>query len=250
MRMKIIALIPARGGSKSMPRKNLADLGGHPLIAWSIAAARLCDAIEDVVVTTDSTEIAEIAREYGASVPFLRPAELARDHSLDRQFFEHYLAHVRSAGEAAPDLIVHLRPTTPLRDPHEIDNAIRFMTTHRDATSLRSMHRTSLTPYKMFRIRDGVADPFLHKPGLREPYNSPRQWFEDAFIPNGYVDIVRPAVLAESGLLHGKRMKVHETDPVPDIDGPDDLARAARANSQPRFALLVDWLEAHRCARA
>jgi N-acylneuraminate cytidylyltransferase len=248
--MKIIALIPARGGSKSVPRKNLADLGGHPLLTWSIAAARLCSAIEDVVVTTDSEEIAEVAREYGASVPFLRPATLARDDSLDLEFFEHYLSHVRTAGAAAPDLIVHLRPTTPLRDPRVIDEAIRFMESHCDATSLRSMHRTSLTPYKMFRIRDGFADPFLRPPGLCEPYNAPRQWFEDAFIPNGCVDIARPAVLAATGLLHGERMRVWETDPVPDIDGPDDLDRAAGAVEEPRFARLFDWLETYQCVTA
>lgn len=248
--MKTIALIPARGGSKSVPRKNLADLGGHPLMAWSIAAARLCDSIEDVVVTTDSPEIAEIARAYGATVPFLRPAELARDDSLDRDFFEHYLNHVRETGDQLPDLIVHLRPTTPLRDPSVINDAIRFMQSHHEATSLRSMHRTSLTPYKMFRIRDGFAGAFLRPPGLREPYNAPRQWFEDAFIPNGCVDIIRPGVLAATGLLHGERMKVWETESVPDIDGAEDLVRAGGMVAELRFARLFDWLETHSCATA
>lgn len=248
--MNTIALIPARGGSKSVPRKNLADLGGHPLIAWSIAAARACDAIDDVVVTTDSEEIAEVARAYGANVPFLRPAELAGDDSLDRDFFEHYLACLRRAGVEAPNLIVHLRPTTPLRDPAVIRRAIRFMETHTNATALRSMHRTPLTPFKMFRVRDGYASPFLRPPGATEPYNFPRQWFEAAFVPNGLVDIVRPAELERTGLLHGPRMKIWETDAVPDIDGPADLEHALQTAGRPAFAVLHNWLEAQLCLNA
>lgn len=250
MRMKIIALIPARGGSKSVPRKNIAELGGHPLIAWSIAAARLCNDIEDVVVSTDCKTTAEVARGYGATVPFLRPTRLARDDSLDREFFGHYIAHARSIGEDMPDLIVHLRPTTPLREPRVIDRAIRYMADHSEATSLRSMHRTSLTPFKMFCVRDGFAAPFLRPPGTTESYNFPRQWFEDAFVPNGVVDIVRPAVLYATGLLHGERMRIWETDPVPDIDGRADLALAARTLGTPAHAELRDWLEARRCVIA
>jgi len=242
--MTVSCLVPARGGSKGIPKKNIVTLGDHPLIAYTIAAARLSRHISDVVVSTDSEEIASIARAYGASVPFLRPAEISRDTSLDVEFFRHYAEFLTVRSQTIPDLIVHLRPTTPLRLPSVIDAAIEFLADHPDATSLRSMHETNLTPYKIFRIKNGYAAPFMSHNGDVEFYNWPRQAFEQAYLPNGYVDIIRPEVLLESGLLHGERMKIWKTERVPDIDGAADLLFAREELQKPAYAQLLRFLRA------
>ena len=149
--MKVVALIPARGGSKSIPGKNIIKLGKHPLIAYSIAAARLSQYIEEVIVSTDSRKIVNIAKRYSATVPFLRPKEISQDRSLDKEFFKHYIDFLQSKSKPLPDLIVHLRPTTPLREVKVIDKAIEYMLKNKQASALRSMRKTHLTPYKMFK---------------------------------------------------------------------------------------------------
>ena len=111
----IIAFIPARGGSKGVPRKNIKNLGGHPLIAYSIAACKMSKYIDDVYVSTEDLEIAKIAEKYGAKIPFIRPVEYAADDSTDHDVLNHFFKHV-SAKE-----LVFIRPTTPLRDPEYID---------------------------------------------------------------------------------------------------------------------------------
>ena len=113
----VVALIPARGGSKGVPKKNIAPLGGHPLIAYSIAAAARCPDIARVIVSTDAPDIAECARAYGAETPFLRPAPLAQDGSTDLDVVVHALEWLAAHEGLRPELLVLLRPTTPLRDP-------------------------------------------------------------------------------------------------------------------------------------
>lgn len=240
--MLVTCIIPARGGSKSIPKKNIIDLGQYPLIAYSIAAGKLSEYIEDVVVSTDSEEIGSIARKYGASVPFLRPQEIAGDNSLDIEFFQHYLEFLENKIMAIPDLIVHLRPTTPLRDPKVIGEAIKYMIDNEGASSLRSMDKTQLTPYKMFKKNGEYAIPFLTYQGVREFYNLPRQTFGDNYIPNGYVDIIRPSVLQKTGLLHGETMKLWETDKVADIDSIEDYEFAKNIFCQRRFKPILDYL--------
>ncbi|MBT6052972.1 MAG: acylneuraminate cytidylyltransferase family protein, partial [Candidatus Scalindua sp.] len=122
--MEKIAIIPARSGSKGVPRKNIYFLGGHPLIAYTIAAAVLSSYIERVIVSTDSEEIAGIARDYGAEVPFLRPLEFARDHSSDREYLLHTMQWFQDSEGHVPEYWVHLRPTTPLREVGIVDQAI------------------------------------------------------------------------------------------------------------------------------
>jgi N-acylneuraminate cytidylyltransferase len=121
--MNYLAIIPARGGSKGVPGKNIREIGGKPLIAWSIEQARAVPAIADVIVSTDSEEIAEVARRFGASVPFLRPAELARDETATEPVMLHALDQYRVlAGE--PDALILLQPTSPLRLPASLPGAI------------------------------------------------------------------------------------------------------------------------------
>ena len=241
--MKIVCIIPARSGSKGVPGKNMRNLGRYPLIAYSIAAAKLSIDIEETVVSTDSNEIAIIGKKYGASVPFLRPKEIAQDNSLDIDFFQHYITYLQNESLKIPDLIVHLRPTTPLREVKVIDEAVEYMMKNNEATALRAMHKTHLTPYKMFKMNGEYATPFLNYEGIKEFYNLPRQVFEDAYIPNGYVDIVRPAILSNTGLLHGDKIKLWVTEKVADIDVIEDYYYASALLKEQRFESILHYLE-------
>jgi len=123
--MRILALIPARGGSKSVPKKNIRQVGGKPLLAYSIGHGLEAKRIDRVIVSTDSEEIAEIARFYGAEAPFIRPPELAQDYSLDIDFYRHALEWLREHEGYVPDAVINLRPTTPVRNPAVLDDLFR-----------------------------------------------------------------------------------------------------------------------------
>lgn len=241
--MNIVAIIPARGGSKGVPKKNIRELGNYPLITYSIAVCKLSTWIDKIIVSTDSSKIAKIAKSFGADVPFIRPSEFAQDHSIDIEFFQHYLHYLSNNSLKIPDLIVHMRPTTPLREVKIVDDAIEYMIENGKSTALRSMHKTHLTPYKMFKMIDEYATPFLKYKDVKEFYNLPRQTFEDAYIPNGYVDIVKPSILLNTGLLHGNKIKLWETEEVADIDTLEDYNHAAKLLNEKKFRPIMCWLE-------
>ena len=222
--MSAYAIIPARGGSKGVPRKNLVQLVGHPLIAYSIEAALQVPSIERVIVSTDSEEIAEIALRYGAEVPFLRPSEFASDTSTDREFLIHALDWLATQEQKIPDYLVHLRPTTPLRDPDIIEKALIQLKNTPDATSLRSAHKASKTPYKWFEINTkGYFIGIRPNDDREEYYNLPRQSFPDVYDPNGYVDILRSTHLLSYQSIHGESMLGFVTPYAHEIDDIDDL---------------------------
>ncbi|HEY5903570.1 MAG TPA: acylneuraminate cytidylyltransferase family protein, partial [Anaerolineales bacterium] len=112
---QVLAVIPARGGSKGIPRKNIRLFSGWPLLAWSIAAAQQAETVSRVIVSTDDEEIAAVGREYGAETPFLRPAEFARDDTTDLPVFEHALRWLDEHEGYRPEVVVQLRPTSPIR---------------------------------------------------------------------------------------------------------------------------------------
>ena len=222
--MSTFAIIPARGGSKGIPGKNIAQLLGHPLIAYSIVASLASCSISRTIVSTDSDEIAEIARRYGAEVPFIRPAEYSTDMSTDRDFLMHALDWLAEHENAHPDFIVHLRPTTPLREPEVIDDAVRLIRDTASATSLRSAHLASKTPYKWFEM-----DASGYFKGIRpddprpEYYNLPRQSFPPVYDPNGYVDVLRVSQLLNSPSVHGGAILGFVTPFCHELDSPEDL---------------------------
>ena len=174
-RPDVLALMPARGGSKSIPRKNVLVVGGKPLIAHSIVQARAVKLITRTIVSTDDAEIADVAKAFGAEVPFTRPAEFAQDRSLDLDVFRHALAWLRDHESYRPDLVVHLRPTGPVRRVERIDAAIQMMLDDPAADSLRSVSAPVQSPYKMWRIDGGRLEPLLRIPGVDEAHSSPRQ---------------------------------------------------------------------------
>ena len=222
--MSVLVLIPARGGSKSVPRKNICDLGGKPLIQYSIETALNIPRACRTIVSTDDQEIAEISKSLGADVPFLRPFAISGDDSTDKEFFVHAINWLRENENWTPDLIVQLRPTTPFRDPHVVEKAIHTLENHNTATALRSVHQVDLVPYKMFEVRDNLLHGYFPNHPCAEYYNLPRQRFQAAYDPNGYVDIIRPEALDETGLLHGKKILAFIiSPPVIDIDTMKDF---------------------------
>lgn len=226
--MEVLCLIPARGGSKSVPRKNIRQVGGRPLIAWSIAQAQAATKITRTIVTTDDDEIATVARRYGAETPFMRPAELATDDAVDYGFFRHALDWLAEHENYAPDLVVNLRPTMPVRRAATIDRAIQALADHPTADSLRSVTLSELSPYKMWRIGDdGLLVPVAPLEGVAEPYNQPRQQLPLAYWQDGYIDVVRARTVLEQNSATGRRVLPFVIDEVcADIDYEDEIAAA------------------------
>lgn len=204
--MNIMAIIPARGGSKGVPGKNITFLGGYPLIAYSVIAAKMSKNISRVIVSTDSKEIASVAEKYGAEVPFFRPAELAGDKSQDIEFVLHAINWFKQHEEKAPDYLVHLRPTTPLRDPVVIDQAITEIISNSNATSLRSGHPAAESPFKWFLRNDKGYFTGILPEYSNEKINAPRQSFLDVYIPDGYIDVLKTSFITASGQMYGNNM--------------------------------------------
>ena len=222
--VKIYAVVPARGGSKGVPKKNIRMLAGFPLITYSIAVGFMSRLIERVIVSTDSPEIAEVSRKYGAEVPFLRPSELAQDHSRDRDFVVHLLNWLQENEGGVPDYLVHLRPTTPLRDPVIIDDAIRAMLADPTATSLRSAHEAPETPFKWFTRNDqGYFQGFTPADAPAGFANWPRQLLPKVFIPDGYVDVLKTAYVLKAEEIHGDRMVGYVSPACSEVDTPEDF---------------------------
>ena len=212
-RYSTAALIPARGGSKGVPRKNIKDLGGHPLIAYSIAACKMSNYIDDIYVSTEDLEIADIAKRYGAKVPFIRPVEYAADNSTDHDVLKHFFENVRA------DSLVFIRPTTPLREPAQLDLAIEaFFEKEGELSSIRSVHEVPESPYKLLKIENGYFRGFFDDfEGVENYTNLPRQHFPRAYQPNGYIDIVKRNVV-ESGVSFGEKIVPYITNFVAEVD--------------------------------
>ncbi len=219
----IVAIIPARGGSKGIPRKNIINLGGFPLIAYSIAVAKLSKLIERVIVSTDDEEIAEIARKYGAEVPFLRPREFARDDSLDIEFVQHAIKWFQDNEGYQPEYFVHIRPVTPLREPGVVDEAIEKFLNNKKTTSLRSAHELSESPHKFLEIKNGFFEGLFSNDNRSEYYNLPRQAFPSAYCPNGYVDVLKTKTMIETKTIHGSKILPFVTPFVVELDCSGDL---------------------------
>lgn len=218
----IVAIIPARSGSKGVPNKNIRPLNGKPLIAYSIKAALMSNMVERVIVSTDSEAYAEIALKWGAEVPFLRPADISGDSASDLQFFQHVISWFEDTKQPVPDFLVHLRPTTPLRDPSIIDEAIKtFM--QGGFTALRSCHQMSESSYKTFEIEDQKLKSLIDGSFNIESANSNRQSLPPTFDANGYVDVIRSDLVRSAEMVHGDRVMAYVTEKAYEIDEFSDI---------------------------
>jgi N-acylneuraminate cytidylyltransferase len=202
--MNVLAIIPARGGSKSIPRKNIRSLAGHPLIAYSIAAGIQAPSVNRIIVSTDDEEIAAIARQYGAETPFLRPAEYSQDTTTDFPVFTHALKWLAEHENYHADIVIQLRPTSPVRPPDCVEQAVQLLIDHPEADSVRGVVPSGQNPYKMWRINStGRMVPLLQVEGLLEPYNSPRQALPQTYWQTGHIDAIRTSVIFEKNSLSG-----------------------------------------------
>lgn len=204
--MEVVAIIPARGGSKSIIRKNIKLLNGYPLIAYSIAAGLQARTVTRVIVSTDDEEIARIARQWGAEVPFLRPSELAEDDTHDLPVFQHALEWLKKNEGNRPELIVHLRPTSPFRRLYHIDDAVNALIQCPEADAVRTVCVPFQNPYKMWTIdSDDFLQPLIEGPGP-EAYNMPRQELPEVYWQTGYVDVTRRKTILQLGSITGRRI--------------------------------------------
>ncbi len=226
---EILALIPARGGSKGIPRKNIRLFAGYPLIAWSIAAAKRSSLVTRVIVSTDDEEIAAVAREWGAETPFLRPSELAQDHTTDLPVFEHVLKWLEDMEGYRPEVVVQLRPTSPIRPKTMVDDAIRILLNHEDADCARGVVPAGQNPFKMwlFNGEGKPLNPLLEVKGIPEPYNAPRQILPPAYWQTGHIDAIRVSTIVDKKSLTGDVIYPLLIDPkyTVDIDTLPDWAK-------------------------
>jgi CMP-N,N'-diacetyllegionaminic acid synthase len=223
---RTIALIPARAGSKGVPNKNVRLLGGHSLLAWSIAACRRSKTIDRIIVSTDSVEYCALARELGADAPFLRPAEISGDRSTDYEFIVHALNWLAENDEK-PEYIVHIRATTPLRDPLLVDEAVRLFSGAERATALRSVHEMAESAYKTFEIAPGGQLRRVASTSTAlDAANNARQQFPVTYQANGYVDVLSRDFILRAGLIHGDHVIPFVTPPAVEIDTEEDFEYA------------------------
>lgn len=228
--LNIVAIIPARGGSKGIPHKNIKPFAGFPLIAYSIAAAQQSKYVNRIIVSTDDPEIAAVARDWGAETPFLRPAEISGDTTLDLPVFQHAVRWLAENENYHCDIVVQLRPTSPFRTPGLVDEAIQLLLDHPEADSVRGVVPSGENPFKMWRIdpEQGTMSGLLSVPGIDEPYNAPRQQLPKTYWQTGHIDAIRPERTFMAGdsmsgqvilpLLLDPKIKV-------DIDVPADWLR-------------------------
>jgi YrbI family 3-deoxy-D-manno-octulosonate 8-phosphate phosphatase len=220
----VLAIVPARGGSKGIPGKNIKRLGGFPLIAYSIAAGLQAHSVHRVLVSTDDENIARVAREWGAEVPFLRPAELAQDNTTDWPVFDHTLRWLEENEGYQPEIVVQLRPTSPFRRVSHIDDAIALLRENAQADAVRTVCLPRENPFKMWLDGgDGWMQPLMKGYG-EEPYNQPRQELPVAWWQTGSVDACRARTIRELRSMTGRRilpLKMSATDVI-DMDSPAD----------------------------
>jgi len=227
-RPEILAIIPARGGSKGIPRKNIKCFAGHPLVAWSIAAARQADLVTRVIVSTDDEEIASISRQHGAETPFLRPSEFAADLSIDYPLFEHALSWLKENEGYQPEIVVQLRPTSPIRPKGLVNQAIQQLINHPEGDSVRGVIPSGQNPYKMWRMDGDRMIPLLQLEEIAEPYNAPRQLLPASYWQTGHIDAIRVSTILEKRSLSGDVILPVHIDPSfsVDIDSIRDWNRA------------------------
>ena len=218
--MEVLALVTARSGSKGVPDKNIKFVGQHSLLEWSIKSCLKTKNISRVYLSTDSSDYAEIGKKCGAQVPFLRPKELATDTATDLDVIKHFLTEI----DYKPDALVHIRPTTPLRDPSVLEEAIEvFFSTKDKLTSLRSVHEMSESAYKSFEINEKGYLLTIGSVESGDEANLPRQAFPKTYLANGYVDVIDPNYIFDTNKLHGDKILAFKTPVVTEVDSIEDL---------------------------
>ncbi len=221
--MRFVGIITARGGSKGIPGKNIADLGGKPLIAWTIEAALQSKCLQKIIVSTDDDQIAEISRKFGAEVPFKRPEELSGDKSAHIPVVQHAVKWLEDNGNAVYDYIVLLQPTSPFRIGEDIDAAAK-LAIEKNAVAITSVSSTGCHPCYAQKInKEGIVEHYIER--ANDEYVR-RQDLEPAYIENGAIFIVRRDALMNDNVLDPAGQTyacIMPEERALDIDTPLDL---------------------------
>lgn len=224
---EILCIIPARSGSKGIKNKNIIEFKGKPLLAWSIEQAQKCNYNMKIVVSTDSNEYANIAKKYGAEVPFLRPNNISGDLSSDFEFIDHCVKWLKTNENYTCDIILQLRPTSPTRKIEDINKALQLFINNRNKfDSLRSVIPFDKSPYKMYSLNNNILNPLFNKiNNIKEPYNQCRQILPQCYLHNGYIDILNVSILNEN-TISGKNILpfIMDKNDNLDIDHISDLS--------------------------
>lgn len=221
--LNVLGVIPARGGSKSIPKKNIVDLGGLPLIAYTIKAAKNSALLNDFIVSTDSEDIASIARFFGAVTPFIRPENLSNDFSDSIDVVTHALAFMEKEKKTTYDAVVLLQPTTPFRSASLIDKALRLLCKSQFDSIISVVDVGANHPYRMYTL--GKNEQLISFVSDVEEPMMPRQKLPSIFIRSGDIYAVRRSCLMEQNSLIGRNPGGLVVDPGSsiNIDEPIDL---------------------------
>jgi N-acylneuraminate cytidylyltransferase len=225
--MQVLAIIQARGGSKGIPRKNIKPLAGKPLIAWTIEAAQKSKTINRIIISTDDKEIAEISKNLGAEVPFLRPKEFATDGAKSIGLLRHALVWLIENENYRPDMVVQLKPTNPLRKAKHIDECVKSYLNSPKIDSLITLTKSPAHPLKTWKFEGDFVLPFVPQEvyGIKEAAKLPRQSLPKAFIQNSCVNIINPDTIMKKNSSIGEKIKgfVMEAEDAINIDNQIDF---------------------------
>ena len=249
--MAVAAIIPARGGKQSIPYKNLQKLGNKTLLAWAVEVAFAAEKIDAVLVSTEDKKIAEEAERLGAAV-IPRPKQYAQPTSGDAGFYAHAVQWMEKEYGWTPELLVNLRPTSPLRFPDDINKMVKYMLTHAEADGVKSLIPAPLLPYKMWQFSDEKSRPIGEAGSLKPVFDNeyrrthgpdqPRQKIQEMFPvywQDGQIDVTRRKFILRPECLKydnawGENLYGYVLDPrtSTDLDGPEDFRRAGKLYKQ------------------
>jgi len=225
-KIKILAIIPCRSGSKGIKNKNIINIFGKPLIFYSIFFTRECKFIDKILVSTDDKKYQKISEKYGLTINYLRPKKISKDSSLDISFFKHAINFLKIKENYKPDYVVQLRPTSPLRKIRDLKKILKILMKDKRADSVRSISKMKKNPYKCWQICFGnTLKPIMrNNTTFKEPYNAPRQLLPKFYYQNGVYDIFRTRILKRN-VISGRKILGHRTKESLDIDTYDDLKK-------------------------
>lgn len=207
--MEVLGIIQARGGSKSIPKKNIKLLANKPLIAWTIEEAKKAKSITRLIVSTDDEEIAKVAKSYDAEVPFLRPAEYATDKAKSIGVLKHALKWLSENENYLPDVVVQLKPTNPLRRAEHIDGCVKLFLASPEIDTVITVTKSLAHPLKCWKFRNEFLEPFIPEDvyGIKEAAKMPRQMLPEAYVNNSCVHVISPKTILETNSSIGKKVK-------------------------------------------
>jgi len=220
MENKVLAVILARSGSKGIKDKNIQQINGKPLIAWSIETCLKSNKIHKIIVSTDSKKYARIAKKYGAHETIIRPKKISKSLSTDYEAIIHLIKHYKKINYT---FIAHIRPTTPDRKVRDIDKAIKIFKKSK-FSSLRSVHEMTETAYKSLELdKKNCLKPLKNISLNLDQINKPRQFFKKTYTPNGVIDIYRKNFILKNKRLFGKKVLGYKTAFTNEIDTIEQL---------------------------